>query len=462
MTIRTKQKQPAQLQLQGGSVLLLTLLTAWVVGIALASYLTLVANQNRTTYHSLSWNACVPVMEAGVEEALTQIYYNDITHLGNNEWTYSGADGLFHKTGYLGDDGSYYQVTIQPVDPPVIVSTGYCPAPGFTGTPAAGQTAFGMILANVTHASAPPLISRTLRVTTKRLRPGDGGLQAKGRINLNGPSWLDSFDSSNPQESTNGKYDSAKRTSNGLALSNSSDPDSVHVGTGHVYGRVTSGPGPLTGLDATVTYTSGAVGDAAWNGSNSGVEAGYASNDANVQFNDVPAPFVWGSGSSPVAGAGGDGTNYNWVVGPGNNQLGNVSISTGKKMIVTGDATLYVDGNFSTSGTGYVYLAPGASLKLYISGLGSVSGTGIINGTGYAKNFSVFGLPTCTAFSYSGSSAFIGTVYAPSADFSFSGSAGAFGSFSANTVTVSGGAHVAYDKGLNADGRYVANSWNEI
>src|ERR1051326_4053558 len=123
MTIRTKQKQPAQLQLQGGSVLLLTLLTAWVVGIALASYLTLVANQNRTTYHSLSWNACVPVMEAGVEEALTQIYYNDITHLGNNEWTYSGADGLFHKTGYLGDDGSYYQVTIQPVDPPVIVST---------------------------------------------------------------------------------------------------------------------------------------------------------------------------------------------------------------------------------------------------------------------------------------------------------------------------------------------------
>src|SRR5881409_3690931 len=111
-----------------GSILLITLLTAWVIGIALASYLTLVANQNRSTYHSLSWNSCIPVMEAGVEEALTQVYYNDITQLGNNQWTYS--DGLYHKTNYLGDDGSEYHVTIQPIDPPLIVSSGFYPAPG--------------------------------------------------------------------------------------------------------------------------------------------------------------------------------------------------------------------------------------------------------------------------------------------------------------------------------------------
>src|SRR5207247_10825420 len=136
--------------------------------------------------------------------------------------------------------------------------------------------------------------------------------------------------------------------------------------------------------------------------------------------------------------AGGDVPNYHWVVGPENNQLASLNISVGKKMLVTGDATLYVSGDFYTSGTtstaGYVYLAPGASLKLYIGGNGSVSGTGIINGSGYAKNFSVFGLPTCTALSYNGSSAFIGTVYAPSADFSFSGSAGAFGSCTANAL----------------------------
>jgi len=145
------------------------------------------------------------------------------------------------------------------------------------------------------------LVSRTLRVTTRRVKPGDGGIQAKGRINLSGPSWLDSFDSTSPRESTNGKYDPAKRSANGLALSNSTEPDSVHIGTGHVFGRVTSGPGPLTGPDATVTYTSGAVGDAAWNSGNYGIKDGYASNDANIQFNDVVAPFSWGSGLNPVA-----------------------------------------------------------------------------------------------------------------------------------------------------------------
>src|SRR5436309_8584408 len=160
-----------------------------------------------------------------------------------------------------------------------------------------------MIMGIVTGPSTPAFVSRTLRVTTKRLQAGDGGIQAKGRINLSGPCWLDSFDSTNPKESTNGRYDPAKRTANGLALSNSTEPDAVHIGTGHVYGRVTSGPGPLTGLEATMTYTSGSVGDTEWNASNSGIEDGHASNDANVQFNDVAAPFSWGSGSTPMSGA---------------------------------------------------------------------------------------------------------------------------------------------------------------
>src|SRR5688572_16322272 len=138
MTLKTKQTH------YQGSVLLVTLLSAWVIGIALVSYLTLVANQNRSTHRSLTWNYCIPVMEAGVEEALTHVYHNDIAQLGQNQWTYS--DGLYHKTNYLGDDGSKYHVTIQPVDPPVIVSTGYYPAPGNTGLSAGGQTAFGMIL----------------------------------------------------------------------------------------------------------------------------------------------------------------------------------------------------------------------------------------------------------------------------------------------------------------------------
>jgi len=139
-----------------------------------------------------------------------------------------------------------------------------------------------------------------------------------------------------------------------------------------------------------------------------------------------------------------------------------VSINGGRTMLVTGNASLYVNGNFSTSGSGGVYIAPGASLKLYIVGTGNFSGNGIVNNAGLARNLSIYGLNSSHSISYSGSSGFIGTVYAPHADFKFSGSAGAFGAFTGETVTVSGGAHVAYDEDLKNTSDYVMESWNEI
>src|SRR3989442_9310121 len=74
-----------------GSALVVTLLTALVIGITLASYLTLVSSQNVSTMRSLAWNATVPVLEAGVEEALAHIHDHlnrtvgtDISNLSGN------------------------------------------------------------------------------------------------------------------------------------------------------------------------------------------------------------------------------------------------------------------------------------------------------------------------------------------------------------------------------------------
>src|ERR1044072_1276445 len=168
MKIRTQQSNTQV------SVLLVTLLTAWVIGISLVSYLTLVANQNRSTYHSFSWNTCVPVMEAGVEEALTQLHYNGILNLASNQWTL-GLDGKYHKRRAVGDDGSYYEVTLQPGDPPVIVARGFPPGPANTGQPMGGRSAFGMLLGALTP-STPAMINRIVRVTTKRQSAAAGGL----------------------------------------------------------------------------------------------------------------------------------------------------------------------------------------------------------------------------------------------------------------------------------------------
>ena len=448
--------------------MLVTLCTAWIIGIAMVSYLTLVANQHRRTYHSLTWNACIPVLEAGIEEALTQLNYNNAEGINNavaHNWI--ATNGVYYKSRVVDtNDGSYFVVTIDPSSAatPVIISQGYVPAPGNTGAPMGGGGAFGMILGAVSGQSTRAMVSRKVKVDTllERTGGGKGGINSKGRITFSGGGSLDSFDSSDPNHSTNGQYDPAKRKANGIALSNSSMADAVHVDTAHVYGSVTTGPG------GTVTVNSGAVGDTAWNASHSGIQSGHDTSDANVQFDDVTAPFVWGSGATPSAGLVG-GSNYTYVVNGAANpnwNIGSVNIGGGKSMIITGgEVSLYINGNFTTSGSGYVYVAPGASLKLYTTGTFTVSGSGIMNGTGYASKLNVYGLGTASSnWAYSGSSAFIGTVYSPYDNFTFSGSAGAMGSFSANAVTISGGAAVHYDENLGGvvDPQYVVSSWNEL
>ena len=439
-----------------GSVLLITLMTAWVIGISLVSYLTLVANQNRSTFHSLTWNTCVPVMEAGVEEALTQLHFNGITNFLSNDWTL-GADGLYHKRRDIGSDGSYYEVTIQPVDPPVIVSTGYSAAPADTGQPMGGSSAFGMILGSLSP-SAPAMVSRKVRVTTKTQSAGAGGLAAKGAIQFEGNSYLDSFDSSDSNYSTDGKYDPAKRKDTAMALTNSKAPRAVRLASATIYGSATTGPG------GSVTIAGGTIGDAAWVAGQTGAQAGHVENDANVQFDDVSAPFIFASGLTPIAGIVG-GTNYAYVVDgtvQQNFNLPSANVDSTHPMIVIGNATLYIDGNLVVSGSGFIYLDLGASLKLYAGGSMDIGGTGIINGTARAKDFSIYGLNTCTSINYSGSSPFIGTVYAPYAAFAFSGTGGGFGSFSANTISITSGAHLAFDESLHATGEYVVASWNEL
>jgi len=458
---------PSQTKTQG-SALLVTLCTAWVIGIALVSYLTLVANQNRSTTHSAGWNTCIPVAEAGIEEALTQLNYDScegLNHAETHGWTL--ASGVYSKSRVVSPDGSYYEVRIDPTVAvtPVITSKGYVPAPANTGMPLGGETVFGMILSTVSVQSTPVMICRTVKVGTSLDNTGDakGGIHGRGKITFSGGGSLDSFDSSDPNYSNNGQYDATKRKANGIALSNSSVADAVHVDNSHIYGTVITGPGA-----GTVTVNGGSVGDLAWNASSTGIQTGHQTGDANVQFDDVAAPFVWGSGSTPTTGSV-SGTNYNYVLdGAANTKwnLGSVNIGGGKSLIVTGgDVTLYVSGNFTTSGSGFVYVAPGASLKLYTTGTFTVSGTGVMNGTGYAGNLAIYGLGTATSnWAYSGSSAFIGTLYSPYDNFTFSGSAGAFGSFTGNNVTISGGASVHYDEHLSggSSAEYIASTWNEI
>jgi len=455
MKIRTNTKPQ-------GSILMVTLLTAFIFCIALASYLSMVSNQNQSVMRSLSWNTAIPVVEAGIEEALTQIYYNGITNLSANGWTY-GIDTYYHKTRDLGG-GYSYDVWVKPLVQPIIDCVGSAPAP--VNFASYYSTPFGMILGGVTGQSTTVSTSRRkVEVMAKRQTPFTFAMLAKGQIDLKGNNIAsDSFDSADPLYSTGGKYDPAKNKANGDIATNDGVVNSINVANADIMGHVHTGPNGTIAIGPQ-----GTVGDKAWvtSGQN-GVETGWVSDDSNVDIPSIGLPFT--SGYSTPGGGGwpivNPTNNYNYILGSGNYQLGSFS----GKVLVTGNAVLVVTTTFSFSGQDSITIAPGATLKVYVQAASaSLGGNGVINNNGDALAFQYYGLDSNTSVSFNGNAAFTGVIYAPNADFSLGGGGNNtydfVGASVTKTVTMNGHFHFHYDENIARRapiGAYVVFSWNEL
>ena len=136
-----------------GSILVVTMCTAGIIMLGLATYLWLVSNHNLSTMRSLAWNSALTVAEAGAEEALTQVQYNDINHLSANAWV-NLNNGWYYKKRYV-DSVNYYEVMVKQVDPPVIISTATVPAPVSTDLAVTGMSCANCARQRSKAAGAP-------------------------------------------------------------------------------------------------------------------------------------------------------------------------------------------------------------------------------------------------------------------------------------------------------------------
>jgi hypothetical protein len=399
-----------------GSVLLATVLVIVVVGVVLASYLKMISNETYTVSRSQCWNQCVPVMEAGVEEALAQLHYcNDTLNLGGNGWIVN-SNGYYQKTRSVGTDGSYCIATIQPVMPPVIYCTGYVPVPG-----------------------SSTFISRQVRVTTMNQGVAYGGLTAKGTIKITASGFVDSFDSSKAP------YDPNNPGTNVIALTDATNAGAITMGGSATnYGIAVTGPGGTVVLGGKGTVMGGVA------------------NDANVEIDDIPQPNTQGWSTAMSSGKiGGTGTNYNSILYTGKYAVNSWNINA--PVAVNGNAVLYVASSMSIQGSSaYVYLTPGSSLTVYLGGDASFTSGGFINASGFAGNLYLYGLPGCSNIKFSGQETFIGQIDAPDANVSFTGGATAYGSVIADNINIGGGSAVHYDMKLGGYQTLVMNSWNEL
>lgn len=412
-----------------GNTLVLTLVVAGLVGFVLVAYLNLVKAQNITNSRSQSWNAAIPIIEAGIEDAMTHLNTHGTTNLACDGWSQAG--NLYCVKRNLGD-GYYITIISNWVAAtnitPVIDSRAFVTVPSFA------SRSPDWVLAQVGGPSAPRYLARGVRVKTRTQGLFTKAMVAKGSITFNGNARTDSFNAEDPTLSTDGRYDSTKTRDNGDVASNSQVVNAIAAGGNvKIYGHVSTGPLGTAGFDANAVAGSKTWVDA---GTHTGVEPGWFKDDMNVEFPDPPPQTLAGRFLAPQNQTY-TGTNYSYLLGDGRYYLCSANMSGSSRMMVTGKADLFVNGDFKMAGQSSIVITPGAKLTLWVAGTVSFAGQGIYNESGKARNCEVYGMPTCKSISMGGNAEFAGVIYAPYAAFNLIGGGNDEVDFIGSSITAS-------------------------
>jgi hypothetical protein len=93
-----------------------------------------------------------------------------------------------------------------------------------------------------------------------------------------------------------------------------------------------------------------------------------------------------------------------------------------------------------------------------------INGNGIINGTGIATNFIVYGLPSNNTFKLAGGADVTGIIYAPYAELKMTGGGNFYGSTTTYSAVVNGTYNFFYPEFLKSlyVNKFIITSWNEL
>ena len=440
---------------RSGNALMITLAVAACVGIVLAACLSLVNSQNMAVARSQAWNACMPIIEAGVEEAMAHLNNSGHSSYNVDGWAQSGS--TYSRSRTIGDDFYDVSISLTNVYRPVIWCTGYCRAPALVAQ-AQGPL---MAAANI-DVRGTDYIRRAVQVFAAKQGRFTKAMVARQRISMNGNNILtDSFDSTDPEYSTGGLYDPAKAKDGGDVATLSGLNSALGVGNANIKGRVQTGPGGTVDVGAN-----GVVGSLAWHAAGkTGIQPGWWFDDLNMSFEDVEKPSLGGSllpGSGTVTGL-----VYKYLLNGGKFALSALNISSRERIAVTGPSTLIVEGDVDVRGA--IDILPGGSLNLYVGGASAYIGGAGVNNTGTASNFVYYGLPTNTKLVLPSNGDFTGVLYAPNATLALNGGGSAPVNFSGacvmNSIAVNGHYKFHFDEALKAHGPwldYVIYAWTEL
>lgn len=424
-----------------GSVLAMALIFAVLCGVVLGSYMTLISSDNKSISRSQSWNCALAYAEAGVDEALAQINASP-TDFSANSW--GGSGGTYGPVTRSMNNG-YYSVSIVGGPVPSIYATGFV---------------------NVA-ATSGQVVSRRVKVTARQLGLFPVAFAAVNYIQMNGNGPAsDSYNSHDPNLSSNGLYDPNKTSTNGnVAI----QTGSINIGNHTIVGNLYVGPTANSSVSPSQV-------------------TGQIFYDYDVQFPTVTLPTptngYW-TAAVPVS-------TTTYVTNVTKKGVINITPTTvleyhfttsGDYQITDGSYPIEVDANVSVrlnvtassfappslqihdngdinqSGTAYVYFNGPTSV--------SIAGNTAIDASLRPENLWYYGLSSLQNITYSGNSTFVGVVYAPDADLKLNGGGnnnGFIGSSITESITMNGHYDFHYDEYLSTLGSrgFIPESWQEF
>lgn len=442
-----------------GSLLIVAMLLCAVIGISLASYISLGRTSQTISNRALYNNGAVNLAENGMEEAMYAINQMvlDSTYTWPN-WTNDGTNAWRKWSSFTFDQNA----------------TGVCRVyvENYLGTLAPTIVARSTVtLGGV--SSAP--IEKWIKVTLAKTSKFANGLVAKQTISFSGNNaTVDSWNS-DPDHNTATPaipYSSAVKNDDGSVGSISVSVGSVAVQNADIFGYVATGGSPATvgsnGLVGPFGTTSGTI------------AAGHSSTDFSASFDNVTAPTTATYNSiaaitttTTLPGAVAAAADGKYYISCDSVNFNNkaLNITAGMEVILklTNTGTAISIGG----GSGAINIGLAAKLIIYTDGDISIAGNGVMNGgttTATANqpiNCQIWGTKTTGTqnITIAGNGALSATVYAPQGSIKINGNGDVLGSIVGNDITVVGNALFHYDESLSdfgAGNPYRVVAWKEL
>lgn len=449
-----------------GSILIVAMLLAAIIGISLVSYLKLANNSLKQAQRTFYSNSGMNLAEVGLEEAISCFNQLDNTTVAlawPSPWTLNSTA---------------YNATTSPTTPYARRTfTGFTPGPGtsasvkvyvhyYDGTNAAPTIVAKSTITDNTNQSPP--ITKYIEVTLRKRSLFANGLVARQNVTWVGQPMADSWDSDPDGDGVHRAYSSTYRTANVVVGSISGN---IGLAGGEVWGYAKTGEfGSITGGSV---HPLGTTTD----------DPTRRTNDFNATFPmpTTPSPSAVNTRSTNIASSitlpgGGDVAAsdgkyyYNFTSGAGISIAGSdiISVTAGRNVVFLMNNHNGVTAIQSTGNSG-IDVNAGGSLNVYTNGNISIAGRGFANDNNNAATAMFWGTNTNSqTIDISGNGTLTGIVYAPNGVVGLNGggtSGMMQGAVVAKSITMNGHTEFHYDDALSrlvTGNPYGISKWKEL